>query len=307
MKEPEGITSLVALDSRYRSTRYNQLPQVLMAVRGEAPSYLTNVRLAYAVRPATVSDRLNFAIELLDFVRTFELEDLLQPQLVQWAEVTSSDAAEFAARVANPFFNVKDNASPTMQLAWPSMDFNLTLTGRVFGEAPTQEQLVHYLAFEICLSMLKQEARRQALLEPARVDFTNKWIRKLIGKIDEDGDGKLSLEEADRGLKLSSWVPKVESPMAESDKDGDKFLSEEELIERFASAPPVAVPQKTSSAETPLEFAARQIAKYDKDGNGGLTQDEWQLMIIRPDAADVNNDGIITVEEYSNFRMKQKK
>jgi hypothetical protein len=53
-----------------------------------------------------------------------------------------------------------------------------------------------------------------------------------------------------------------------------------------------------------MEWATRQIGKYDSNGDGQLTANEWDKMLIKPTGADSNGDGIITVEEYAAFRAK---
>ncbi len=302
VKEPEGIASSALIDSRYRS---QSLPSLLREMNREDASSWTNVGLALGFQERTAPQgRYVVAIELLDLVRAFELKDLLQPQLEQWVEVTSTGAADFASLVANPFIKDKDHLSTSISVSWPQLDMTIAFPssafhkGTVTEEVPTQEQLIHFLVFERSLSMLVQEDRLQALLQTAKMDFTRKWLRRLILAIDEDNDGKLSLEEAERGV--GSWVPKEESPMAESDTDGDKFLSVEELNARFASAPPV-----TAEQIAVLDWARKRIAQYDKDGNGRLTEDEWKTMLVPPIGADADEDGIITLEEFVKYRMKK--
>ena len=54
-----------------------------------------------------------------------------------------------------------------------------------------------------------------------------------------------------------------------------------------------------------MEWAQRQIAKYDLNRDSQLTANEWEKMIIKPTGADGNGDGVITVEEYAAFRAKK--
>ncbi len=56
--------------------------------------------------------------------------------------------------------------------------------------------------------------------------------------------------------------------------------------------------------EAEVEWAKKQITKYDKDNDGTLSKDEAAKMISPPKGADVNNDGKITAEEYAAFRAK---
>ncbi|OYW12966.1 MAG: hypothetical protein B7Z55_17640, partial [Planctomycetales bacterium 12-60-4] len=53
----------------------------------------------------------------------------------------------------------------------------------------------------------------------------------------------------------------------------------------------------TSSGSVNLDWAKRQVDKYDKNKDGKLTVDEWSSMTVKPDGADANGDGAITAEE----------
>lgn len=53
------------------------------------------------------------------------------------------------------------------------------------------------------------------------------------------------------------------------------------------------------------DWAKRQVDKYDKNQDGQLTADEWKAMIVNPERADADKNGIITIEEYSRFRTAQ--
>ncbi len=54
-----------------------------------------------------------------------------------------------------------------------------------------------------------------------------------------------------------------------------------------------------------MEYYRGLIAKYDTNGDGVLTEDEWVNMSRNPAAADVNGDGKITVEEYARWAMRR--
>lgn len=57
-------------------------------------------------------------------------------------------------------------------------------------------------------------------------------------------------------------------------------------------------------SEADVDWAKKQILKYDKDNDGLLSKDEAAKMLAPPKGADVNNDGKITAEEYAAFRAK---
>ena len=53
-----------------------------------------------------------------------------------------------------------------------------------------------------------------------------------------------------------------------------------------------------------MDLAQRVVGKYDTNGDGQLTANEWEKMTIVPVGADSNGDGVLTVEEYAAFRSK---
>ncbi|MCA9162437.1 MAG: hypothetical protein KDA62_05640, partial [Planctomycetales bacterium] len=54
-----------------------------------------------------------------------------------------------------------------------------------------------------------------------------------------------------------------------------------------------------------LDFFGKVLAASDSNGDGVLTENEWNTMSKNPAAADVNKDGKITVGEYARFRTQQ--
>ncbi|WDQ18933.1 HEAT repeat domain-containing protein [Rhodopirellula sp. P2] len=52
-------------------------------------------------------------------------------------------------------------------------------------------------------------------------------------------------------------------------------------------------------------YAERIIGRYDQDGSGSLVEQEWQPMLMSPASADVDHDGIITVEEYAAYLARR--
>ncbi len=54
-----------------------------------------------------------------------------------------------------------------------------------------------------------------------------------------------------------------------------------------------------------MDWAKRQIGKYDLNNDGQLTANEWEKMIVKPTGADGDGDGVITADEYAAFRAKK--
>lgn len=78
--------------------------------------------------------------------------------------------------------------------------------------------------------------------------------------------------------------------------------------EPAASAAPLATPSQqatpTPSPDDPrriaakvVRYAQRLVRTYDRNGNGRLEASEWQTMRGTPKQADLNRDGILSVEE----------
>ncbi len=59
------------------------------------------------------------------------------------------------------------------------------------------------------------------------------------------------------------------------------------------------------STSPDITWARTQIDKYDLNNDGVLTPNEWSKMIVKPTSSDVNVDGAITLEELANFRSKK--
>ena len=103
-----------------------------------------------------------------------------------------------------------------------------------------------------------------------------------------------------------------DSLFTQMDANTDDKLTLKEIFDYTINHPFPAEPKSTSlNASSPdsdildpaLAWAQRQIAKYDKNKDGELTEDEWNAMIIKPRAGtDANNDGKITAEEFAKSR-----
>ncbi len=55
-----------------------------------------------------------------------------------------------------------------------------------------------------------------------------------------------------------------------------------------------------------MKYFEAMVKKYDKNGDGSLIEDEWAAMSKDPQAADVNRDGRITVEELARWSMRNR-
>lgn len=126
---------------------------------------------------------------------------------------------------------------------------------------------------------------------------------------DADGDGQVLMQEFS-----SSWNEETLNEFLKWDVNGDGIIEPRECLAVLRaggsgdSTATVSSSSSSKSSSTPqmggatVEWAKRQIGKYDKNGDGQLTSDEWGKMIIKPVGADYDKDGVITLEEYAKFR-----
>jgi len=149
-----------------------------------------------------------------------------------------------------------------------------------------------------------------------------KGLPDWFARSDADGDGQVLVSEYSSSLTSESLAE-----FQKFDLNNDFIITAKECLagvkngatsnaksSSSSSAPPAAssaaVPSTggtTSSGSAELDWAKRQVDRYDKNKDGKLSVDEWSSMITKPDGADANGDGLITVEEYADFRSKSKK
>ena len=139
-------------------------------------------------------------------------------------------------------------------------------------------------------------------------------FKEVLPKYDHNKNGMLDIGDETREGR---WNPELK----ESDTNGDGRLDKAELLERYAkkfnlprsSAPitggnhataaPVAASGETKPTKEALdkvrEYAQGLLNRYDRNKNGMLEKDEWKDMKSEHQAADVNKDEVITLEELA--------
>jgi Ca2+-binding EF-hand superfamily protein len=165
------------------------------------------------------------------------------------------------------------------------------------------------------------DAKSYRLLTRKETVSSIKGLPDFFARSDADGDGQVLMSEFS-----SSWNEETLAEFLKWDLNNDGIITAKECLAAVANGARGATSSSSSSsgtsasaasagssqpaAGTPdaaqLEWAARQIAKYDTNGDKQLTANEWEKMIIKPDGADLNGDGAITVEEYAAFRARKK-
>jgi len=135
-----------------------------------------------------------------------------------------------------------------------------------------------------------------------------KFVRKAFRNIDENGDGKLSVEEFERASRVLGYNPtrkEVEEMMKKEDTDGNGFLD----FKEFA-----LMMKNDFGAQDYQEYNLKEYFKIlDADGNGYIDYDELATHMTRAgqdplDKAefervikdlDADNDGKIEYDELA--------
>lgn len=131
---------------------------------------------------------------------------------------------------------------------------------------------------------------------------------------DSNNDGQVMMEEFS-----SDWTAENLGEFMKWDVNADGIIEPREclaVLKSGGSAPASSSSGSSSSkgssgssggsgaSPANMDWAKRMIGKYDGNGDGQLTQDEWSKMIIKPTKADYDQNGVITVEEYARYRGK---
>ncbi|MCA9134573.1 MAG: hypothetical protein KDA45_15505, partial [Planctomycetales bacterium] len=157
----------------------------------------------------------------------------------------------------------------------------------------------------------------RSLLEPSGTK--SQGLPDDFARWDANGDGQVLMNEFS-----SAWSQETLDEFLKWDLNHDGVITAQECLAAIAGGMRVgastsssgsATAAKPASASTSqgsaalggsqLEWAKRQIEKYDKNNDGQLTANESEKMIIKPTGADENGDGVITIEEYAAFRARK--
>lgn len=150
-----------------------------------------------------------------------------------------------------------------------------------------------------------------------------KGLPDWFARSDADGDGQVLLSEYSSSLTaetvaefqkfdLNDDFIITASECLAAVKNGASSASSSSSTASTTSSPSSsAAVVPSSGGATPenaqLEWAKKQIAKYDKNKDEKLTVDEWSGMLVKPpEGADANGDGAITADEYATARNTKK-
>lgn len=146
-----------------------------------------------------------------------------------------------------------------------------------------------------------------------------KGLPDWFNRSDANSDGQVEMNEYS-----SSWTPETLAEFQKFDLNRDGLVTAKECLAAVkdgaskggattaatttttsSASSTAAASGSASGADLQIEWAKKQMTRYDKNGDNKLTVDEWSVMIVKPDGADANGDGAITVEEYASFRAKK--
>lgn len=134
-----------------------------------------------------------------------------------------------------------------------------------------------------------------------------KGLPKWFTTKDANADGQVMMSEF-----TTSWDQAQIDEFMASDLNKDGIITSRECLAALEGSGGSSSSSSSSSSGTvmggtQMEWATRQIAKYDDNKDGVLTVKEWEKMYVVPEGADSNEDGKITAEEYAAFRESKKK
>lgn len=136
-------------------------------------------------------------------------------------------------------------------------------------------------------------------------EYSTTWTDDKVAefaKFDLNSDGIITGRECLASLKNGASAPSMSSSSSSTSSTASSTPSSSSSSGSTTASTSTATSPAASPEQTKLDWAKRMIGKYDKNADGQLTVDEWSAMIVKPDGADANKDGIITAEEYAQFR-----
>jgi Ca2+-binding EF-hand superfamily protein len=140
------------------------------------------------------------------------------------------------------------------------------------------------------------DADGQVMMSEYSTTWTNEKVAEF-NKFDLNGDGIITSRECLNSLKNGSSTTAGSTTIASSSIPSTSSSSSASIV----------APVGAAKEDVNRDWAKRQIEKYDKNRDGQLTVDEWSAMIVKPEGADANKDGIVTLEEYVTFRAAASK
>ncbi|MEM6468399.1 MAG: hypothetical protein AAF802_02435 [Planctomycetota bacterium] len=134
----------------------------------------------------------------------------------------------------------------------------------------------------------------------ANTDQTNSLVPLLIEIADSDDPvvSEMAISYADRFLfgytkELRSKLQSLQVKSEVARLSEGRFTAEMQA-------------KLDSSDEKSIAYAKRILKRNDKNADGVLTSSEWSGMLISPEDADMNKDGVIEVREYAYWMTNRR-
>lgn len=130
-------------------------------------------------------------------------------------------------------------------------------------------------------------------------EFASEWTQEKVEEfyaLDRNGDGAITLAEVN--------APRREDQ--DSQDDGRQSMTSTSQQSRSEDRGDSSrKDDEESRSQKYLDYSKRIISRYDTNEDGALQAAEWKKMLIDPSPADVNRDGRITADEYTDYLLKK--
>lgn len=245
------------------------------------------------------------SMALIETIEKMQLGTALQVELGKLYFSTVPECRELYLlfKKANPYLASSWGPRQTLVVNSPKPQVDKAI-GSYFSGLTTQQQwsaaLIQAKLIEAFPDIVTAEQKKQQLVATKQA-----WTASRFIKFDSDANGKLNETEVNEFSKVFELT--IDFNLA--DLNDDKWLNVVELFEylEYGMPSPNSNVTGTELNIEQVEWAKRQIAKYDRNLDGLLNAEEWGKMIIKPTSADVNQDGFITAEEFASYRAKSTK
>lgn len=262
-----ALTNLpIPIANRFEYRSQNQLQSLR---NGNNPAMMSQFRQPGLAPPYIESE----CMAILLLMMRLKLASGCEKELVSVAEATRP---EFDALMTQS--GARDLQSPAR--FWP---YRIDSAGEPWTKISAETWLgwaIHRTLYEF---FVKEKEQLPLLNE----SLSRTSIRLAFIQGDQNGDGKISFEE---------FPQKEEIDAADSNKDGSLDFEE------YFTASKLLLDRAPTDNPEDVAWVKRQIAKYDRNGDGKLSAEERSHMIVSP--VDTNGDGEITVDEYLKSRKR---
>lgn len=246
-----------------------------------------------------------------------EIETLVLIELAN-ATLPAEEMQQFAEkllrRIEPTFFNMNFAATPDT----PVLEYRKVTAEIEFETLEPRRDEYPFATPERWIALIVTDqiyermdtTRRRAFKTRMSSAQQERWFASRVGKEHSDAKTfKINYQTAKELLaELSDAVDARNSLgigwddlCVQFDRDDDEMLDASEFVSLYLELKAPMPPIETAY----VDWAKKVIGKYDENEDGALTEDEWEKMLVKPNRADSNGDGIITVWEYAHYRKNR--